>query len=122
MKFRLDKKYIHWGITAFLVIAASVIFYLILSQLQSMKAFLAMLIGVLKPVIYGLIFAYLMNPMLGFFEKRWFLIWGHKVFPEKDKKARSMARALGVAASLLLVILIVVVLLWICLLYTSRCV
>ena len=112
MKFRLDKKYIHWGITAFLVIAASVIFYLILSQLQSMKAFLAMLIGVLKPVIYGLIFAYLMNPMLGFFEKRWFLIWGHKVFPEKDKKARSMARALGVAASLLLVILIVVVLLW----------
>ncbi|WP_434309159.1 AI-2E family transporter [Hominifimenecus sp. rT4P-3] len=112
MKFRLDKKYIHWGITAFFVVAASIIFYLILSQLQSMKAFLAMLIGVLKPVIYGLIFAYLMDPLLGFFENHWFLFWGHKVFPDKDKKARSMARALGVAASLLFVILIVVVLLW----------
>ena len=27
MKFRFEKKYVYWGVTAFLVIAASLIFY-----------------------------------------------------------------------------------------------
>ena len=27
MKFRWDNRYLHWGVTAFLVIAASMLFY-----------------------------------------------------------------------------------------------
>ena len=27
MKFRWDNKYLHWGVTAFMVIAASMLFY-----------------------------------------------------------------------------------------------
>ncbi len=112
MKIRLDKKYIHGGLVAFGVIAASILFYLVLTQLGQVSDFFLMLIGLLKPVIYGLIFGYLMNPLVGFFERVWFRRLGARAFPSQEKKARGLSRALSVAASLVTVLLIVAVLLW----------
>ena len=35
-RFRWDKKYLYWGITAFLVIAAAVLFYMLLQHLPDL--------------------------------------------------------------------------------------
>lgn len=112
MKFGFDKKAVQIGLIAFLVIAASIVFYLILSQLGLIRDFFMTLVGILKPVLYGLIFGYLMNPLVRFFERRWFKKIGEKAFPDREQKACGLARGLSVAASLATVLAIVAVLLW----------
>ena len=112
MKIPFDKKTAQTGLVAFLVIAASIVFYLILSQLGLIRNFFMTLVGILKPVIYGLIFGYLMNPLVRFYERRWFRAVGERAFPNREQKARGLARGLSVAASLATVLAIVAVLLW----------
>ena len=53
--FRWDKKYLYWGITAFLVIAAAILFYLALNFLPTMGKALASLFGILSPFVWGLV-------------------------------------------------------------------
>ncbi|MBQ7915944.1 MAG: hypothetical protein IJ315_04065, partial [Firmicutes bacterium] len=111
MKFRWDKKYLHWGITAFCVIAASICFYLMLSQLEAFKGFLGLLVRVTKPVIYGLVFAYLMNPILRVMERPIFYQWGLKL-KKDERKAASFARGIGVFLTLLVTLIFLAVLIW----------
>ena len=70
MKFKWDKKYLYWGVTAFLVIIASMIFYNMLMGSSSILKGIGRIFNILMPVIDGLALAYLMNPILNFFEKR----------------------------------------------------
>lgn len=70
MKFRWDKKYLYWGITSFCVIASSILFYYILFHGQNLRAGFHTLISVCMPIIYGLILAYLLNPVLKLVENR----------------------------------------------------
>jgi len=112
MKFRWEKKYLYWGLTAFAVIGASIIFYLVLSQLPAMNAFLGKIVGILKPVIYGLVFAYLMNFILRFLERQKLTAWGVRVFPDKSRKAASFSRFLGVFITLLITLLVLAGILW----------
>lgn len=69
MKFRWDKKYLYWGITAFSVVAASVLFYYIIFQMPVWLAGVAKIISIINPIIYGAIIAYLLNPLVKWFEK-----------------------------------------------------
>ncbi len=64
MKFKFDKKYLHWGITAFLVIVASILFYYILFHSSNLSARVGAFVGIAMPVIDGLILAYLLTPIL----------------------------------------------------------
>ena len=69
MKYRWDKKYLHWGITAFLVVIASISFFLILFRFDTVGNVLSIVIDVLKPIIYGLCIAYLLIPIMNYLEK-----------------------------------------------------
>ena len=70
MKFKFDKKYLHWGITAFLVIAASILFYYFLFHRSNLFNGISYLIGIAMPIIDGFVIAYLMTPILNRIEKR----------------------------------------------------
>ena len=70
MKFKFDRKYFYWGITAFLVIAASIFFYYILFHRSSLSSGLATLVGIAMPIIDGFVLAYLMTPVLNKIESR----------------------------------------------------
>lgn len=80
MRFRWDKKYLYWGVTAFCVIAASIVFFLILSKISAIKGFFGIILKVIKPVLYGLLFAYLMNPLVKTFERPILVQWGEKIY------------------------------------------
>ena len=68
MKYKWDKKYLYWGITAFLVIVAVEIFKIIISS-DNIKVgeIISGLMGALSPLIYGFAIAYLLNPVESFF-------------------------------------------------------
>lgn len=69
MKFSWNKKYIRIGAIAFIVIALSIVFAHLLSQIDTIPNYFSNLVAVIKPIIYGIVFAYLFNPILNLFEK-----------------------------------------------------
>ena len=92
MRFRWDKKYLYWGVTAFCVIAASIVFFLILSKISAIKGFFGIILKVIKPVLYGLLFAYLMNPLVKTFERPILVQWGRR-FTGKTAASREASLA-----------------------------
>lgn len=69
MKFKFEKKYLYWGLTAFFVIAASILFYYILFHRSSLSSGISTFIGIAMPIIDGFVLAYLMTPLLNKIEK-----------------------------------------------------
>ena len=62
--FRWDKKYLYWGVTAFLVVAASILFYMALNYLPVLRGAIQTLARILNPFIWGLVFTYLLTPLM----------------------------------------------------------
>lgn len=63
MKDRKWNQYIFWGLTAFAVLAAVAGVVFLFLNFSKVAAMIEKIIGILKPVIYGMIMAYLMSPI-----------------------------------------------------------
>ncbi len=66
---KIDKKYFYWGLTALFVVCASICFYFLLVNGQDFSSAKDNVIHILMPIIDGLVLAYLLNPILNWFEK-----------------------------------------------------
>ncbi|MCM1125067.1 MAG: AI-2E family transporter [Lachnospiraceae bacterium] len=64
MKFQIDKKYIRIGVTAFAVIAASICFYYLIFHGDRFSNQINAFFAVISPVMYGIIIAYLLTPLV----------------------------------------------------------
>lgn len=64
MRFQIDKKYIRIGITAFAVIAASICFYYLIFHGDRFSNQINAFFTVISPVMYGIIIAYLLTPLV----------------------------------------------------------
>lgn len=73
MKKESEHHYIKWGLTAFIVIAGSILFYYIIFHAESFKSAIKNAILLLMPIIDGLILGYLLTPILNFIEKKIFI-------------------------------------------------
>jgi len=113
--FRWDKHYLYWGITAFLVIVCSIVFFLALNNWPSIASAISVVLGILSPFIYGLVFAYLLTPVAKFIERSPIKLLGTRIFPKDPKKAKNFTRGISLAltifAALLLITLLMVMLL-----------
>ena len=56
--------YFRWGLTAITVIVVSVLFAQVVTKLPAFLDFLKQFIGALAPVLYGLVIAYLLHPIV----------------------------------------------------------
>lgn len=70
MKFNFEKKYITIGIITFFVAAASICFYYLIFHSESFFDKLKAVCVIASPVIYGIIVAYLLTPIVNYFEKK----------------------------------------------------
>ena len=109
MKFKWDKKYLYWGITAFLVIAASILFYYLLFHSVKIKSGFHNAITISMPIIYGLVLAYLMTPIVNYLEHKLFIPLMEKrnktITIKRKKRMRMLSVILTVAFILLIVYL-----------------
>ena len=109
---REKKKYLAWGLTAFLTGCALLIFYDVFYRDNSgtVQAILAKLFSVLTPVLYGLGMAYLLAPIVNFLERA--------ILRLRDKLERKRGRAIRIhkgwlrAASIFLTWAVVLVLVY----------
>lgn len=71
-RFDPKNKYLGWGITAFGVIACSILFFMLLQHGKSIGDAISSLLGILSPIIWGLVIAYLLWPLTKVFQRKLF--------------------------------------------------
>lgn len=106
MKFRFDKKYLYWGITAFLVIAAGILFYYILFHGSSLSSGFSSFIGISMPIIDGFVLAYLMTPVLNKIEKCIIKPLYMKAKLPMTPKNKRRIRGLSILATIVLILVV----------------
>ena len=92
MKLPWEKKHILWGLTAFVTIAASIVFYMIIAKWETVQGALTLIAKSIRPITYGLILAYLLNPLVNVIEHSFMFPLGKAMFKKNHKRARAMAR------------------------------
>ena len=95
-QFKWDKKYLYWGITAFCVIAAAILFYMALRYLPALGRGLKALVKILSPFIWGLAISYLVLPAMRVLEGKALLPLFEKMF-KKNKRWDRKRTARGVS-------------------------
>ena len=114
-RFRWDKHYLYWGVTAFVVIAACIVFYMLASNLGWLRNALRQLGGILSPFVWGLVIAYLLFPLMKIYSRWLFtpLCW---LLFKKSKKADTLipnvARGLSVFLCVITLLVLVAGLIW----------
>ncbi len=98
MKEKLQNKYLAWGLTAFCVLAALLLLFFAISSSNYIVAFLKKILVILTPFVYGLVIAYLMNPVVNFFDNRVYSKLVDKVV-KKKKDYKKVIRCLSLITS-----------------------
>ncbi|MCD2491252.1 AI-2E family transporter [Lacrimispora sp. NSJ-141] len=102
------KKYASMGLTAFLVIAASILFFLLLYKIDVVLKAIRTILKILEPIVFGFVFAYIMYPVVRFFEKR--LDGLIKKIIKKDERAVKLNKGVSIFLALLFWVAIIVIL------------
>lgn len=88
------------GMTSFLVIAAAILFYFALLRMHNLSAIVKEVLHVSKPIIYGLILAYIIYPMSAKIEK--YLNRFLAKYIKNRKSVGKLSRTIGVMAALVI--------------------
>lgn len=111
--FRWDKKYLYWGITAFCVVAAAILFYMALNYLPLLGKALSSLLHILSPFIWGLVICYLLAPLMRVLEKQVFLPLAQKLYKKNKRSDGSrFARTMSVLLSELILLALLTALIY----------
>ena len=96
MKSKLNNKYVRWGLTTFLVIAAAISFYYFIFHSSNIKAGVGTVMNILMPVVFGLVTAYLLTPVLNFVEEKMLTPLCRKCKLKETPKQKSIIRGIGI--------------------------
>lgn len=80
-------QYIGWGVTAFAVIAAGVLFYFGIDYMGKLIDALGKLLSILSPFIWGLVISYLLIPSMTLYERK---LFKPPCFAHKQNKAAAL--------------------------------
>ena len=97
--------YFRWGLTAVIVIVVGVLFTQMVTKLPAFLAFLKNFFSALAPVVYGIIIAYLLHPIVD--RVQLFLEPRMNRIIKSPGKAKSTSRSIGILAALIIAVLIV---------------
>lgn len=88
-KFSKIRPYFGWGLTAFIVVACGIMFYFGIDYLPKIFHAIGGLFRILSPFVWGLLIAYLLIPVMRFFENRWFKPLANKLYARNPDKQYS---------------------------------
>ena len=99
--------------TAFCVVALSLLFYFAVRNISVFGDFFRKLVTILAPFIWGLVICYLLSPLMRFLEERVFLPLGKRLY-RKNKKggAGKFARVMSILFSEIVLLLLIAALVY----------
>ena len=112
MKFKFNNKYVRWGMTGFLAVAASIVFFYFMFHGSQIKEGFANVIDVLMPIVLGLVTAYLLAPVLNFVEQNILIPVYDKCRIKDSKKRKSAIRGTGILITCFLFIAVIYLLIF----------
>lgn len=110
MKLHLNNRYVRWGVTAFCVVAASILFYYLMFHGANIKEGLGRIFDILMPVIYGFVLAYVLTPVMNHVEYRFIKPLFQKIPMKTDKRRRSFTRGISVLITMFFFFIVIYVL------------
>lgn len=96
------------GMTAFLVVAASIVFYFAFLRFNGISNIFEKIFQILKPIIYGLVIAYLLNPIVKLVERHLTPFLEKKL--KKKETAHKIGRGTGIFTALIFSVFVIVAL------------
>lgn len=93
------------GMTAFVVIISCMLFFFLLLRMDDISAVIWKIVNILRPIIYGLAIAYLLNPIVKTVE-RYLRPWIERRFP-KMKKPERVCRSAGIFVALVIMLAVI---------------
>lgn len=105
--FKYDKKYLYWGVTAILVIIAAILCNNILSNWEVTLRYVKVILSAIRPILFGIVIAYVLNPLMKIYEKYIFSKLFGKLFGKNPKSAKKAARGLSLFLTLVTAIAVV---------------
>lgn len=102
MKLKWKNQYIRWGLTALLVIMGGIMFYYLLFHSSNIKSAIDVMVGIMMPVVFGFILAYLLTPVLNSIEQRILYPLRRILKLKEGPKSHARTRMLGVLVTALL--------------------
>ena len=111
--FRWDKKYLYWGITAFCVVAAAILFYMALNYIGAVGSAISALVKILSPFIWGLVISYLLGPLVRTLENKVFRPLASKLY-KKNKRSdgHGFARGMSILFSEIIMLAVIAALIY----------
>ena len=96
-----DYNYFKIFLAVFLAIVSSVVVYFLFSKISIILSFFSKILSILSPIIVGIIFACLLNPIVKKFEN----LYNKK---DKIKKKKKLGRILGILSTYLILLVFVI--------------
>ena len=81
-------RYVKWGLTAFCTVGAILLFYDTIFGSHALVLFVRKLLKAAQPVLYGAFMAYLLTPVVNFFELRPFAQVSRQPLPREPERQR----------------------------------
>ena len=111
-RFTWEKKYLYIGVTALSIVILSIAFFMSIQNMQAISEFVKKLIGIISPVLWGLVIAYLLYSPMMFFEAKIFIPLSKRFMTSNPRTAARAARALSVVLAIAVSLVIIFTLLW----------
>lgn len=96
------------ALAIFITFCCCILFFFIIYRYNGFTDFWKKLTGILQPIIIGLVVAYLLNPVMKFIEKQLLKLFRGRM--KSEKKAKKLARGIGIAGALLFLVGMIVLL------------
>ena len=112
MKIKFNNKYFCWGLTAFLVIIAGILFYYFLFHSANIVAGFNTLTHILMPVVVGMAISYLLSPVVNYIEEKALVPIFKKIKFKKAEKKASLIRGISILVTAFLFVFIIYMLIY----------
>lgn len=96
------------GMSTFLVVAMSIMFYFVLLRFPDLSDGIAKIISTIKPIIYGLVIAYLLNPIIKKVDQYFVPVLEKNL--KKPEKKYAVSRACGIFLALITLLVVILTL------------
>lgn len=109
MKQIIENKYFKLGLTIFLIIASCIVFFFAIYKINYILGAISWIIKLISPFIIGFVFAYLLNPIVDFFQDNFFIKIVKNIKIKEEKKLK-IARFSSILLTCILVIATILIL------------
>lgn len=112
MKKKFENNYVYWGLTVFSVLAAGIVLFFIIYRFNDILELCKKFLGILSPILWGLLLAYILSPIIRFLDDKLFHKLAVKIFGSDENKVLKYSRVFSLITASIFLLFIVLAFFW----------